>query len=772
MHLAILQSMTRAQRFRYDATRILHQDHAIENPAHGPPQQRRGSTMYDSYTPTDSVSAGKPSHTKVTGTLAQQNASPSSSSSSSLATSAIHPQQQLYQYYLYHQNPQLQQQLQKQHQQQLKEMAGGGRIQDRCQYWTAQANLLVTSMAVGTEFEPKSESDAQQEKDLGKELSPHKAAHASASVSRDSMPPQPPSYSADHTPSQNQNQSHNHDLDQDHDHDQSQDPDNVVSHLPAANTSSSTFTLASESSVSLASTSTAVPPENQTTSSLSFFARTFVLTPIPKTFNGKVEPLLMERFQSMVDLIFDPCLVPLSYRRAIINCARYVSADIDKIFPNAIETTILRVEPLEPVLLAHFTKICTIQLGPYLSMLTPNQFDEDGLELSLRAQQRLERTATSTIEPPKRLVNYFQMMLWHRCMHDLIVIYNKLQDRHTRSFEVSSSSVKQQKSSTTTTAAAASSLQPKPPVCCQDTAVSSSLSSTPTVPFSTYPFCCEAHSLVFTSPYPTSMVPYPLRLRFRRMAQKVQTVSQHALWLMAMGGMGQRAGSGLSSSFNMDTMPPDQNVIRNLGANNKIRFCNGSVHPPMISTSDNAISGHQQRQQSQHNPCQHDDEASLQRRYEIEERIRQDNKIKQELLGLCHMACGLFLIHTSTIHQHLHHHRRSPDAPPTIMSLLRYGSPWKKGIWREGEWRHDPIELGQASPTTMASGDSSRQHGSGRAKKNGQANLADQGPWQKMCIATIQFLAHEDLAWGGSRTNAELSRLRATSEANAWVYHE
>jgi len=363
--------------------------------------------------------------------------------------------------------------------------------------------------------------------------------------------------------------------------------------------------------------------------------------------------------------------------------------------------------------------------------------------LSLREQELLERVASDTIEPPKRLANYFHMMLWHRCMHDLIAIYNRIQRQHTR-LAPTKKKEKPPKNMV------------EPPVCCQDTATSPSrpLSSTTPSSTSTFPFCCDAHSLVFTSRYPTSVVPYSIRLRFRRVAHKVQVVSQHAMWLVAMSGM-HRAGAGGISSLQMDRMPPGQRVIRNLGANNKIQFCNGSVRPPNVahpSPSPGTVYPLDESQQ-RHLQRRLEDEAMLQRRHQIEERAKQDNLVKQELLGLCHMACGLFLIQSS-IHR--------PMAP-TIMSLLRYGSPWNKGVWREGEWRHDPIELGysgEEETTTMG------------GSKDGQENLMDQGPWQKMCIAAIQFLAHEDLAWGGSKTNAELSRLRATSNSNAWIYHE
>ncbi|KAG0098242.1 hypothetical protein BGZ93_000730 [Podila epicladia] len=566
----------------------------------------------------------------------------------------------------------------------------GGRIQNRGEYWTEQALFLVGAMSAGTTYEPKMDrsQDNQGVKD-------HRKPNE---TTRDPL---------DHLY---------------HDEEE-QDQDQEVVTLPSS--SSSLTSLSSAFLSTETHDSPSITPHNK----------------ILET-NGKLEPLIMSRFQSMVDLIFDPSLVQLGYRRAIINCARYVSSNIDDTFPKAADVN-RPTELYDPVLYTKFQEMCTIKLGPYLSMLTPVRFDDGGLELSVREQELLERVASDTIEPPKRLANYFHMMLWHRCMHDLIAIYNRIQQQHTR---VAPRKKKEEPPKSVV----------EPPVCCQDTPSPPPTTQTSTES-SSFPFCCDAHSLVFTSRYPTSVVPYSVRLRFRRIAHKVQVVSQHAMWLVAMGGIHRTGGI---SNLQMDRMPTGQRVIRNVGCNNKIQFCNGSVHPPMQthpSPSPGTVYPLDEIQQRQLQR-RIEDEAMLQRRHRIEERTKHDNLIKQELLGLCHMACGLFLITTPM--------SRSADAPPTIMSLLRYGSPWIKGVWREGEWRHDPIELGNSSG---GDGKSSNANGS---SKNGQESLMDQGPWQKMCIAAIQFLAHEDLAWGGTKTNAELSRLRATSNANAWVYHE
>ncbi|KAF9309911.1 hypothetical protein BG003_009146 [Podila horticola] len=642
MHLAVLQAMSRIQRFKYETARILHQEHALEA------SLDRRPTLYDRLTFEASTTSRRLFHQS-------RSKSDSPQRSSSLANSTT-----------------------------------GGRIQNRSDYWIAQAQFLVGAMSAGTTYEPKTDrpQDSQGIQDHRKPIE----------TTRDPL----------------------HHLDHD---EEEQDQDQEVVTLPSSSSS-----LTSTSSVSL----TTVAHSTSLTAANNEILET----------DGKLEPLLMSRIQSMVDLIFDPCLVQLGYRRAIINCARYVSANIDETFPKAADVN-RPTELYDPVLYSKFQEMCTIKLGPYLSMLTPIQFDDDGLELSVREQDLLERVVSDTIEPPKRLANYFHMMLWHRCMHDLIAIYNKIQHQHTR--------LAPRKKREEPPKAVV-----ETPVCCQDSPSPSPLTQT-SAEASSFPFCCDAHSLVFTARYPTSVVPYSVRLRFRRVAHKVQVVSQHAMWLVAMGGI-HRTGS--ISSLQMDRMPPGQRVIKNLGCNNRIQFCNGSVRPPTLthpSPSPGTVYPLDEIQQRQLQR-QIEDEMMLRRRHQVEERMKQDNLIKQELLGLCHMACGLFLVPSPML--------GPADAPPTIMSLLRYGSPWNKGVWREGEWRHDPIELGYSS-----GGDGKTSNMSG-SSKSGQENLMDQGPWQKMCIAAIQFLAHEDLAWGGSKTNAELSRLRATSNSNAWIYHE
>ena len=169
--------------------------------------------------------------------------------------------------------------------------------------------------------------------------------------------------------------------------------------------------------------------------------------------------------------------------------------------------------------------------------------------------------------------------------------------------------------------------------------------------------------------------------------------------------------------------------------------------------------------------------------------------MKKELLSLCHTACGLFMIRS------FRHHTASPPAK-TIMALLRQGSPWSKGVWREGEWRHAPIDLEHDADEVAMSRrlegeikyrierNSSQQRSPGAAEstirerlrqlfnlsafhgREGEDDVVEQGTWQRLCLATIQFLVDERLAWGGNDINVELSKLRSSSNASAWFYHE
>ncbi|KAF9155326.1 hypothetical protein BG015_010258 [Linnemannia schmuckeri] len=503
-------------------------------------------------------------------------------------------------------------------------------------------------------------------------------------------------------------------------------------------------------------------------------------TPLASTANKTIAedtiqvlgPLPMDRFQAMVDLLFDPNIVYLNHRRAIINCARYVSASIADYFKEALSTK----DPLDPVFHATFLKQYTVRTGPYLAVFLYDSGaedngndDEDGLPLGPSTQPRTSQRST-LVAPPSRLQKYFQVMLWHRCMSDLIALYNRIQRLHVH--VASSSSSKKSTSSEP--------LEPMPEsnkaVCCQDMPTSIPSPTTSPVMQETYPFCCNAHSLVFTTHYPASIpIPYPIRQKFRRMAQKLQTKN---LWAVVLQGHGANAAQWEES--------PIGRHIQYTGSTEKLQFCNGFARPisPATmaavvasgSTTSPSSSIHKQRREM-------DDEELVLRRHRIEERIRQDTLMKQELLSLCLMACGLFMVDG-----------RSRHIPPTLMSLLRRYGPWDKGVWREEEWRQSAIDLSSGAGSEEEAGGAHRKKKSlsspsslnfsslrggvaavDGVKTEGAAkddNKNERGPWQNLCIAAIQFMAHENLTWGGATGNEELSRLRVTINSSQWIYHE
>ncbi|KAF9571233.1 hypothetical protein EC968_000829 [Mortierella alpina] len=432
-------------------------------------------------------------------------------------------------------------------------------------------------------------------------------------------------------------------------------------------------------------------------------------------------PLPMKRLEAMVDLLFDPNIVQLSHRRAIINCARYVSASIEESFKKAAKTQ----DPPNITFHKRFHKDFSVDMGPYLTLFSPifeEEDDDEALGLVSVMHPVVGTTTSKVVPAPRRLGNYFQIMLWHRCISDLISLYHRVQTRHLDSACFNQNTTRRRYSSRKVSVVGG-----------QDQSSRRRRDSTASLT-SDYPFCCNAHSLVFTTQYPFSFVPYSVRVHIRRLVQKVQSVSNRSVLSAALGtGQGENAGS--------------RQKVHYTGPASKLKFCDGSLRS---STSRVAISD---SKHSYEGTAYDEEEVLVHRRYRIEEQIRQDSRDKQELLALCHMACGLFLTED----------HRSPNAPTTIMSLLRQGSPWNKGVWQEGEWRHAAIDLCPKSSNKATT--SNLSMGSDQATK-------DQGRWQRICLATIEFLAHENLTWGGNRTNAELSRLRATGNESAWIYYE
>ncbi|KAG0006431.1 hypothetical protein BGZ65_008133 [Modicella reniformis] len=353
-----------------------------------------------------------------------------------------------------------------------------------------------------------------------------------------------------------------------------------------------------------------------------------------------IPPLPMRRFMSVVNVLFDPNLVILSHRRAVVNCARYIAAEIETAFEGMVSTTM----PRDAQFCATFKNSSRVDIGPYLRILLP--FDEDQ-DAGIPLHQRALRPDT-VVFPPQELNNYIQVMLWRRCLQSLIELYNRIHHQHNLAVSVNTSS----------------------------------------------------------SPLSTQSLHY------------------------------------------------------------------------------------QQKEQEQDRGIQ--EEAITLRRFRMEERNRNDTLIKQELLSLCHMACGLFMAPVAF----------NADGEPishTIMTHLRLGSPWQKGVWREGEWRYAPIDidhdldevsmahrLGQERERQLEEG-LSRRSGASESDiqdrlerlfnisprcygREGKDDTVDNGPWQRLCLATIHFLIDEDLQWAGNTSNRELNKLRVTDNDDAWFY--
>ncbi|KAF9287342.1 hypothetical protein BGZ68_001951 [Mortierella alpina] len=656
MQFQVAACMSKIQRFKYGAVRILHQEHAEAVPDLSPPRKH---TVYEHTAFGASFSSfSTSSSTSTCSTATSSSSSSSSSPSSSSASSTRQP---------------------------TLSRRKSTQVQSRSAYWTAQAKYLVSTIIEGTAYEPR----PQYAVDKGKGLA-GKIGHETRGQHRPSDGTSDAATSPEISPTSNN---------------ETQALTAVL--VPTAAPES----LSSASSLTPLIRSTTAAP-----SSLSVMQGQQGEAPV-EIEDKNASPLPMERLDAMVDLLFDPNIVQLSHRRAIINCARYVSASIEESFKRATETQ----DPPNPKFHKRFHHHFSVDMGPYLTLFSPvieeEEDDGEGFGLVSIMPPVVGTTKSKVIAAPRRLGNYFQVMLWHRCISDLISLYHRVQARHMDS-TCCSQHTRPRNHARKVSA-----------VCCQYP----STMRTATPMASDYPFCCNAHSLVFTTQYPFNFVPYSVRVHIRRLVQKVQSVSNRNILSAALSG-----GQGENAS-------PRQKV-QYTGPANKLKFCDGS---PRSSTTKAAMMD----SKHPHEGAAYDEnEVLVHRRYRIEEQIRRDSRDKQELLSLCHMACGLFLTED----------HRSPNAPTTIMSLLRQGSPWSKGVWQEGEWRHAAIDLYQKGNKATTSNLST---GFDQAVK-------DQGRWQRICLATIEFLAHENLTWGGNRTNAELSRLRATGNESAWIYYE
>ncbi|KAF9546267.1 hypothetical protein EC957_009880 [Mortierella hygrophila] len=620
----------------------------------------------------------------------------------------------------------------------LARIKGASNPRSRQSYWEAQGELMVMIIMGGTPYEPKPGSQPVKETSTKSSARAHSPQiHANSADTTVTITPLLDNGATTTPPSSTMTTT------------STAITTTIMPTSPSTSTLVSSYASASSSQLSLGSTA------NKTTAD----DTVQVLGPLP-----------MDRFQAMVDLLFDPNIVYLNHRRAIINCARYVSASIAEYFKEALSTK----DPLDPVFHALFLKQYTVRTGPYLALILYDTSaedngndEEDGLPQEPFTQAKPSQRST-LVAPPSRLQKYFQAMLWHRCMSDLIALYNRIQRLHV-DITPSPSSKK----------TCPEPLEPMPEsnraVCCQDMPTSIPSPTASPVMQESYPFCCNAHSLVFTTHYPASVpLPYPIRQKLRRMAQKLQTKN---LWATILQSHGINAAQWEECSIG--------GHIQYTGSTEKLQFCNGVARPispatmAAVAASGSATSSsssiHKQRREM-------DDEELVLRRHRIEERIRQDTLMKQELLSLCLMACGLFMVDS-----------RSRHIPPTLMSLLRRYGPWDKGVWREGEWRRSAIDLSSGTGSEKGAGGSHKKKSmspssslnisslrGGAATVDGvkaegaakEDNKNERGPWQNLCIAAIQFMAHEDLTWGGATGNEELSRLRVTINSSQWIYHE
>ncbi|KAG0051189.1 hypothetical protein BGZ83_004010 [Gryganskiella cystojenkinii] len=556
----------------------------------------------------------------------------------------------------------------------------------------------------------------------------------------------------------------------------------------------------------------------------------------------KTVVLPLDRLRSIINLLFDPNLVDLHHRRAVINCARYVTAGVEDGFGDHSKTD----NPVDAVFAVKLAKDCSVSLEPYLHMVTAVTATATTTGDSLfqsNSSSNIVSAAINTscanptildvVHPPARFTNYFQIMLWHRCLSDLVALYNKIQGQHASrhsatdlaktaalpSFKVSTGSWSNRK--LPWNASSATLVDP-----------SNSYNRDAGNSGRSCSHCASTLETVqLTSQYPYNGIPSSVRFRFRQAFHKLCTISspqnrrhclRHQQTIIDLS-----SSSTTSSTSNLvndvQTPPGNRGFVHVKRSNNVITMgcphrASAAVHTEeegydedkdkeddededMDSDMDMDWVEHRyyQEQEEQKLQIALEQEALIYQRYRIEERIRQDNLVKQELLSLCHMACGLFLSDDNhpfplirTLHQqHLLSVVTPTNATPTIMTLLRHHGPWYKGVWREGEWRRSPIQIeDEIDEISIQQHDQLEQgthqgQGQQRSRLFSRASATrtaaatinkesseDQGPWQKLCLAAIDFLTSESLYWGGNQTNTELSKLRATCLASSWIYHE
>ncbi|KAG0281124.1 hypothetical protein BGZ95_006616 [Linnemannia exigua] len=538
-----------------------------------------------------------------------------------------------------------------------------------------------------------------------------------------------------------------------------------------------------------------------------------------------------DRFWSIVQLLFDSNLVNLAYRRAIINCARYMTAKFDSCFAYGLRVNGRDI--LDTDYYGYRPEDYAAHVGPHLALYPDTKLDR---ESNVPPKQPSDVEDLLTVLPPRRLQSTFQAMLWRRCLHDLVGVYNRIQELHNSPIVIG------------------------------------------TTPSATHDIGIKKKGRIDQENLRQRQQEAveqqrPIGRGFRKMIHRIRSVAKKRPYPNGLNSRDKRASS-LYRSFSPSSCPASTTFASTTVPAYRLRdtltvgceYQYGDLEHTSFDFEHQG-SSQQPRESSSLQEQSHLNEyfrvkksdthlfrqrainlerALLQRRILMEERKRRDTLLKEELLGLCHMACGLFMVKNQR--------RPEQGGPQSIMTLLRQGSPWKQGVWREGEWRHAPIDLdhdvdetvmahqyhverdykhlrdivqnrhrwsfshsfdfsftsaslsSSASSTSSSSSFSSITSANSSSRNNDNNNdrsdnnntfddneLAsfselisilplnitvkeddriDRGSWQSLCFATIKFLMDDRLTWGGNDPNHELSKLKATLHEGAWYYHE
>ncbi|KAG0332868.1 hypothetical protein BG004_001068 [Podila humilis] len=215
--------------------------------------------------------------------------------------------------------------------------------------------------------------------------------------------------------------------------------------------------------------------------------------------------ICLKRLCSVINILFDSNFTRLEHRRANVNCARYVSAKADEVFGASLGTRDSNTGEFCTLLEEQYS----VSLGPFLNVVMSSQqwqqqWQQQEEPIFLSQPEGLEhyqrRHKEDVIAPPKRLTSTFQVMLWHRCFSGLIALYGIVQRRH-----ISEKKTVRKRSESmpalpdvsffSTLPTLSSPQQTVVPV---DPRADTNSQSSPQMN-DNYPFCCSAHSLVFSS---------------------------------------------------------------------------------------------------------------------------------------------------------------------------------------------------------------------------------------------------------------------------------